>query len=61
MKKKSNKTHKNNTGAPDNVNRRKRANNALRESAEKYATLVENAADGVTIIQDKVIKFAKPV
>ncbi|MCX5850171.1 MAG: PAS domain S-box protein [Deltaproteobacteria bacterium] len=36
----------------------KRTQEALRASEEKYSTLVENATDGVSIIQDKVIKFA---
>ncbi|MFA5374824.1 MAG: PAS domain S-box protein [Dehalococcoidia bacterium] len=40
------------------VTQHKRAEEALRESEEKYSTLVENATDGVTIIQDQVIKFA---
>jgi PAS domain S-box-containing protein len=31
---------------------------ALRENEEKYSYLVENANDGVTIIQDRIIKYA---
>ena len=37
---------------------RKQMEEALHESEQKYSTLVENATDGVTIIQNKMIKFA---
>ena len=40
------------------ITERKKAEEAMRESEKKYSTLVENATDGVTIIQNKVIKFA---
>jgi len=40
------------------ITERKRIEESLRESDEKYSTLVENANDGVVIIQDKLIKYA---
>lgn len=36
------------------------AQQAVRESEEKYRTLVDNANDGICIIQDGVVKFANP-
>jgi PAS domain S-box-containing protein len=42
----------------DNVTDRKITEDALRESQEKYELVVENANDGIIIIQDGIIKFA---
>lgn len=45
-------------GVLENVTERKWNEEALRESEEKYRTLVEQANDGVVIVQDGVFKFA---
>jgi PAS domain S-box-containing protein/putative nucleotidyltransferase with HDIG domain len=40
------------------VTERKKAEDALRQSEKKYATLVESGNDGIVIIQDGLLKFA---
>ncbi len=42
------------------IEQRKRSEEALRESEEKYRLLVDNANDAVFILQDEVIKFLNP-
>ncbi|MGA1874784.1 MAG: response regulator [bacterium] len=39
------------------ISERKRAEETLRESEAKYATLVEQAKDGVAVVQDGIYKF----
>ncbi len=43
-----------------NLTERKRMEEALRESEEKYSTLVEKGNDGIIIIQDGLVRFANP-
>ncbi|MGD0857266.1 MAG: PAS domain S-box protein, partial [Dehalococcoidia bacterium] len=42
------------------ITERKKAENKLASSEEKYRTLVENASEGITIIQDGITKYANP-
>ncbi len=39
------------------ITERKKAENALRESEEKYRTLVDNAEEGILVAQDGMLKF----
>ncbi len=58
MKKKRATKYKDNTGITDNLSRCIQADNVRPNAEEKYSMVVENAPDGIAIIQDKVIKFA---
>jgi PAS domain S-box-containing protein len=42
------------------VTERKEAIDALKESEEKYRRLIENAKEGIGVIQNRIIKFANP-
>jgi PAS domain S-box-containing protein len=42
------------------ITERRRVEQMLHESEEKYQSLVERAYDGITIIQDGIVKFANP-
>ncbi len=42
------------------ITQRKKTEEALRESEEKYRLFVERASDGITIVQDRIIKYINP-
>jgi PAS domain S-box-containing protein/putative nucleotidyltransferase with HDIG domain len=47
-------------GIMEDISGRREAEEALAESEEKHRTLVEQATDGVVIVQDGLFKFANP-
>ncbi len=47
-------------GMLTDITERKLAEEALRESKEKYRAIIETANDGITIIQNGIVKYANP-
>ncbi|MFZ1979883.1 MAG: PAS domain S-box protein [Smithella sp.] len=61
MKKKSDKTHKNNTGAQDNDNRRERTEEKLRFDEQRFRTLIEHSSDIISLINlEGIITYINP-
>jgi PAS domain S-box-containing protein len=47
-------------GVVVNITDRKQSEEALRSSEERYRKLVENATEGIVVVQDRFVKFANP-
>ena len=61
MKKKGDKTHKNNTGAQDNFNRRKRTEEELRHEEQLFLSLAEQSLDIIILLnREGVITYINP-
>jgi len=43
-----------------NITDRKQSEEALRSSEERYRKLIENATEGIVVVQDRFVKFANP-
>jgi PAS domain S-box-containing protein len=61
MKKKSDKTHKNYTGAQDNDNRRERTEEKLLFDEQRFRSFVENSADIITLVNlEGIVTYVNP-
>jgi PAS domain S-box-containing protein/putative nucleotidyltransferase with HDIG domain len=61
MKKKSVKTHRNNTGSQDNVNRRERTEEKLRQEEQRFRAFVEHSSDIIALLNLKgIITYINP-
>ena len=61
MKKKSVKTHKNNTGAQDDVNRRERTEEKLRHEEQRFRAFVEHSSDIIVLLNlEGIITYINP-
>ena len=60
VRSRTNELSRTNTLLKQEINVRKRVEEALRESEEKYRRLVENANEAIFIGQDEVVKFSNP-
>ncbi|MBE3136903.1 MAG: PAS domain S-box protein [Thermoplasmata archaeon] len=47
-------------GVNQDITERKKAEEALKESEEKYRNVVERASDGIVIVRDMIIKYVNP-
>jgi PAS domain S-box-containing protein/putative nucleotidyltransferase with HDIG domain len=61
MKKKSDKTHKNNTGVRDNVNRRERTEEKLHLEERRFRAFVEHSSDIIVLLNlEGIITYINP-
>ncbi|MGA2781303.1 MAG: PAS domain S-box protein [Smithella sp.] len=61
MKQKSVETHRNNTGAQDNVNRRERTEEELRQEEQRFRAFVEHSSDIIVLLNlEGIITYINP-